>query len=204
MFGTMTRNEDKLLRIPIQYELFSYPYGCLVFIDTSLVRTGIIYNISLQWRHNECDGVSNHRHIDCLFNRLFRRRSNKTSKLRVTGLCDGNPSVTGRFPSQKVSNAEKIPFDDVMMWLCQNVRHATLHFNVCNVIRLKCFILIFKYRCVPFKLYQVAHIKTFVEYWWILKVSTQTFIGSLSCCLRKAKAPGINYWPIHDNISGLQ
>ena len=28
-----------------------------------------------------------------------RRRSNKTSKLRLTGLCEGNPPVTGGFPS---------------------------------------------------------------------------------------------------------
>ena len=32
-----------------------------------------------------------------------RRRSKKISKLCVTGLCEGNPSVTGRFPSQKAS-----------------------------------------------------------------------------------------------------
>ena len=32
---------------------------------------------SLQWRHNERDGVSNHRRIDCLLNPLFRRRSKK-------------------------------------------------------------------------------------------------------------------------------
>ena len=40
-----------------------------------------------EWRHNEWDGVSNHRRIGCLLNRLFRRRSKKTSKLLVTGLC---------------------------------------------------------------------------------------------------------------------
>ena len=43
----------------------------------------------LQWRHNERNGVSNHRRPDCLLNRLFRRRSKKTSKLSVTGLCWG-------------------------------------------------------------------------------------------------------------------
>ena len=42
----------------------------------------------LQWRHNEHDGVSNHQPCDCLLNRLFGRRSKKTSKLRVTGLGD--------------------------------------------------------------------------------------------------------------------
>ena len=35
-------------------------------------------------------------------------RSKKTPKLRVTGLCDGNPPVTGEFPPQKASNAENV------------------------------------------------------------------------------------------------
>ena len=42
--------------------------------------------IPLQWRHNGRDSVSNHQPLDCLLNRLFRRRSKKTSKIRVTGL----------------------------------------------------------------------------------------------------------------------
>ena len=64
--------------------------------------------ITVQWRHNERDGVSNHQPHDCLFNRLFRQRSKKTSKLRVTGLCAGNSPVTGEFPAQRASNAENV------------------------------------------------------------------------------------------------
>ena len=45
---------------------------------------------TLLWRHNGRDRVSNHQPHDCLLNRLFRRKSKKTSKLRVTGLCVGN------------------------------------------------------------------------------------------------------------------
>ena len=44
-----------------------------------------------------------------------RHRSNKTSKLRVTGLCAGNSPVTGEFPAQKASKTEMCPFDDVIM-----------------------------------------------------------------------------------------
>ena len=39
---------------------------------------------SLQWRHNGHNSVSNHQPHNCLLNRLFRRRSTKISKLRVT------------------------------------------------------------------------------------------------------------------------
>ena len=62
--------------------------------------------ISLQWRHNGCDGVSNHQPLDCLLKCLFMRRSKKTSKLRVTGLCAWNSPVTGEFPEQMASNTK--------------------------------------------------------------------------------------------------
>ena len=39
---------------------------------------------------------------------LFRRRSKETSELRVTGLCEGNSTVTGEFPAQMASNAENV------------------------------------------------------------------------------------------------
>ena len=71
--------------------------------------------ITLQWRHNGRDGVSNHQPHHCLLNCLFRRRSKKSSKLRVTGLCAGNSPVTDEFPAQSASNAEMFPFDDVIM-----------------------------------------------------------------------------------------
>ena len=71
-----------------------------------------IYKIStfwsLHWRHNDHGGVSNHQPHDCLLNRLFRRRSKKTSKLRVTGLCMENSTGIGEFPVQRASNAENI------------------------------------------------------------------------------------------------
>ena len=71
----------------------------LIFISISVM--------SLRWRHNEWDGVSYHPR---LFTQPFvRRRSTKTSKLRVTGLCEGNSQMTGEFPSQRpVYKAENV------------------------------------------------------------------------------------------------
>ena len=63
---------------------------------------------TLRWHHNGGDSVSNNQPHDCLLNRLFRRRSKKTSKLRVTGLCAGNSPGTGEFPAQMASNAENV------------------------------------------------------------------------------------------------
>ena len=67
-----------------------------------------IPSTTLLWRHNGRDSVSNHQPHDCLLNRLFRPRSKKTSKLRVTGLCAGNSPGTGEFPTQMASNAENV------------------------------------------------------------------------------------------------
>ena len=68
--------------------------------------------LTLRWRHNGPDSVSNHQPHYCLLKRLFRRRSKETSKLHVTGLCAGNSPGTGEFPPQMAINAE-----NVSIWL---------------------------------------------------------------------------------------
>ena len=65
-----------------------------------------VCGVSLRWRHNGCDSVSNHQPRECLLRRLIRRTSKKRSKLRVTGLCVGNSPGTGEFPAQMASYAE--------------------------------------------------------------------------------------------------
>ena len=84
--------------------LLSYWHG-IVYRETQIfclinIRSCLIVDITslhsnsrdahtLHWRHNERDSVSNHQLHGCLLNRLFRRRSKKTPKLHVTGLCVG-------------------------------------------------------------------------------------------------------------------
>ena len=46
--------------------------------------------------------------VTIIYSTVFRRRSKKTSKLRVTGLCEGNSLVTGEFPAQRASNAANV------------------------------------------------------------------------------------------------
>ena len=58
-------SRDVLNQLPIAQSLTQFPY--------------------IQWRHNEHDGISNHQHLDCLLNRLFRCRSKETLKLCITG-----------------------------------------------------------------------------------------------------------------------
>ena len=45
-----------------------------------------------------------------------RRRSKKTSKLCITGLCEGNSPVTSEFSAQRTCKAE-----NVSMWWCHHV-----------------------------------------------------------------------------------
>ena len=84
-------------------------YGAILQIcqNTTMRVNGINVNAcSLLWCHNGHDCVQNHQPRHCLLNCLFGRRSKKTSKLRVTGLCVGNSPVTGEFPAKMASNAE--------------------------------------------------------------------------------------------------
>ena len=69
----------------------------------------------LHWPHNDHDGVSNHQHHGYLLNRLFRRRSKNTSKLRVTGLCVGNSPRSVNSPHKGSVTRKMFPFDDVTM-----------------------------------------------------------------------------------------
>ena len=69
----------------------------------------------LQLRHDERDGVSTHRRLDCFLNRLLRWRSTTTLQFCVTRLYARNSPVTGEFPAQRASNAKIFPFDDVIM-----------------------------------------------------------------------------------------
>ena len=89
----------------------------------------------LRWRHNGRDGVSNHQPHDCLLKRLFRCRSKKTSKLRVTGLCAGNSQGTDGFPAQKASNAE-----NVSIWRRQHdtLMHSCLLYLLYHDVLVQC------------------------------------------------------------------
>ena len=71
----------------------------------------VLHSKTLKLRHNEHSGVSNHRRLDCLFNRFFRLMPKKTSKPALLALCEG----TGGFPSQWASNAES-----VSIWWCRH------------------------------------------------------------------------------------
>ena len=74
-----------------------FHFLCSISIITLLLVWNLVdmnwyskcHEISLHWRHNDHNDVSNHQPHGSLLNCLYRCRSKKTSKLRVTGLCVG-------------------------------------------------------------------------------------------------------------------
>ena len=104
-----------------------------------------IFSMPLQWHHNDHDGVSNHQPHGCLLNRLFRRRSKKTSKLRVTGLCVGNSPGPVNSPHKWPVTRKMFPFDDVIMARL----HRYLPLGRCHdAHKLKCLTQIWRHRHV--------------------------------------------------------
>ena len=90
------------------------------------------FQTTSQWCYNEGDGVSNHRGINCLLNRLLRRRSKEASKLRVTGLCTGNSLGTGEYLTKMASNAENVSIwwrhhDSTSALLSTNMYTSPIH-----------------------------------------------------------------------------
>ena len=101
--------------------------------DRSLTNDQDLFILhALEWRHNGRDGVSNHQPHVCLLNRLFRRRSKKTSKLRVTGLLRGIHRGPVNSPHKWPVTREMFPFDDVIMWAmpwlpAPNLQRLSIH-----------------------------------------------------------------------------
>ena len=118
----------------------------VMFCLAVLVGDNLLYGgTQVSLRDNQYDHVSNHQPHGCLLNRLFRRRSKKTSKLRVTGLCAGDSPVTGEFPAQRVSirwrhhdlRCHHAHYDAIVM-CCGDICHDSAHIHngkISNVYR---------------------------------------------------------------------
>ena len=103
---------------------FQY-YHFIMYFLISLIVSPAKCRSTWQWRHNGHDGVWIYQPHDCLLNHLLRRRSEKTPKLRFTGLCAGNSPLTSEFRAQMASNAE-----NVYIWWC----HRDLTFSSRHVL----------------------------------------------------------------------
>ena len=118
-----TKNIFKCPHIP-------YPSNFLNVISFYFMETIWMQNILLilfitmfyalihSFHYNGRDSVSNRQPHDCLLNRLFRRRSKKTSTLRVTGLCVQGIHRGPVSSQHKWTVTRKMfPFDDAIMYI---------------------------------------------------------------------------------------
>ena len=115
-------HQNDNISVSVYFKGYTVYFCCNLNFHPYFTRIGLCSGMfSLRWRYNGRDSVSNHQPHHCLLNRLFRCRSKKTSKLRVTGLCVGNPPGTGEFPAQMASNAE-----NVSIWWRHHVLETTV------------------------------------------------------------------------------
>ena len=93
----------------INIQIYIYASMWYRFISSSLCVMNTLWCFfTLRWRHNDHGGVSNHQPHDCLLNRLFRRRSKKTSKAPCHWPLCKEFNGTGEFPAQRASYAENV------------------------------------------------------------------------------------------------
>ena len=126
---------------PPEYRLYRYMHICCTILWSKQIGFQIhmyendifLSHFTLQWRYNDPDGVSNHRRLECILNRLFRRRSKKTSKLPVTRFCGENSPVTGEFLAQGPVMRKIFPLDNVIMSspICSTLLVFFLQFSEC-------------------------------------------------------------------------
>ena len=74
-------------------------------------------DITLEWRHNGRDGVSNHQPYHCLLNSLSRRRSKKTSCHASLAFVWGIHRWLVNSPHKRPVTRNMFPFDDIASWV---------------------------------------------------------------------------------------
>ena len=110
----ITKKSTLITRNPEKEKIFCWLwYQCLHTTRSNISS----WLVSLHWRYNDHDGVSNNQPHGCLLNLLFRRWSKKTSKLPVTGLCVGNSPGPVNSPHKEPVTRKMFPFDDVIMFI---------------------------------------------------------------------------------------
>ena len=134
LYGQMTSWKCQT-RLAKYHDTLSVDYLVLV----SNAQSKVCIEPTLQWRHNDHDSVSSDQPHGCLLNRLCRRNSKKTSKLRVTGLCVGNSPGPVNSPHKWPVTRKMFPFDEVIMMVAtmvSDVMHSIVPLKSSNTLRI--------------------------------------------------------------------
>ena len=90
--------------------------------------------ISLQWRHNGRDSVSNHQPRDCLLNSLFGADQRKCQSSASLAFVRGIHRGPVNYPHKEQVMRKMFPFDDVIIFVmisCDNLfkHHIVIFFS---------------------------------------------------------------------------
>ena len=117
--------ENLFIRHDSRYDLFRenaasvvptadwYTVRCIITRATCLTidKSSLTHEDDVFWHDSDVmmgTMASQITSLTIVYSTFIRRRSKKTSKFHVTGLCEGNSLMTGEFPAQKASNAENV------------------------------------------------------------------------------------------------
>ena len=89
-------------------------------------------NNYLRWRHNERHGISNHRRLSCVLNRLFRRESKKNQSSVSLAFVRGIHRWPVNSPHKGPVTRKMFPFYDVIILMLYRLnpyfRHSKMHY----------------------------------------------------------------------------
>ena len=85
---------------------------------------------TLQWRHDECDGVSNHRRFGCLLNRFTGADQRKNQSSASLAFVTGIHRWPVDYPHKGPITRKRFPFDDVTM---ENLTIVRWHWYNCHI-----------------------------------------------------------------------
>ena len=114
-------------KVPIWLECLLWRIWHIPLHDTYEECSVDSSRISLHWRHNGHNSVSNYKPYDCLLNRLFRRRSNirKHQSSASLAFVRGNHRRPVNSPHIWPVTRKVFPFDDVIMIYLINIPFAS-------------------------------------------------------------------------------
>ena len=144
------RDADDLRHHRAHYDVIvmvCHLFGTKQLHELTLICDQLEEATTLQRRHDERDGGSNHRSLDVLLSLSFKCTWTKTPNLHVIGLSESRP-VTDGFPSHRASNAENISIwwgrhDFSKIWIkIQAFSFGNNHWKMtptdCRLFGLKC------------------------------------------------------------------
>ena len=92
-------------------------------VSSSVYNWELIKARTLQWRHNERDGISNLQPHDCLLNSLFKHRKHRSPASRA--FVGGIHRWPVNSPHKGPVTRKRFPFDDVIIISCVSKLYAT-------------------------------------------------------------------------------